>query len=95
MPRAGYRVANDRSRCEVLALETERLRLSVLRKSEAPRVADYFIRNREFHKQFAQTHTDDYFTASLQKKYLAYDYGAFLEGTLVPLWIISKGNLRA
>ncbi|MDY6338004.1 MAG: GNAT family protein [Saccharofermentans sp.] len=90
MPRAGYKVANNRSRSEVLALETDRLRLSVLRKSEAPRVADYFIRNREFHKQFAQTHTDDYFTVSMQKKYLAYDYESFLEGTLVPLWIISR-----
>ena len=74
----------------MLALETDRLRLSVLRKSEAPRVADYFIRNREFHKKFAQTHTDDYFTVSMQKKYLAYDYESFLEGTLVPLWIISR-----
>lgn len=90
MPRAGYKVANNRSRSEVLALETDRLRLSVLRKSEAPRVADYFIRNREFHKKFAQTHTDDYFTVSMQKKYLAYDYESFLEGTLVPLWIISR-----
>ena len=66
MPRAGYKVADNRHRFEVLALETDRLRLSVLRKSEAPRVAEYFIKNREFHKKFAQTHTEDYFTAVCQ-----------------------------
>lgn len=90
MSRTGYTVAKERSRSEVLALETERLRLSVLRKSEAPRATEYFKKNRDFHKQFAQTHTDDYFTVSMQKKYLAYDYNSFLEGSLVPLWICLK-----
>lgn len=90
MSRSGYTVAKDRNRFEVLALETERLRLCVLRKSEAPRVTDYFKKNRAFHKKFAQTHTDDYFTVSMQKKYLAYDYNSFLEGSLVPLWICLK-----
>ena len=90
MSRTGYTVAKDRNRFEVLALGTERLRLCVLRKSEAPRVTDYFKKNRDFHKKFAQTHTDDYFTVSMQKKYLAYDYNSFLEGSLVPLWICLK-----
>ena len=90
MSRTGYTVAKERSRSEVLALETERLRLSVLRKSEAPRATECFKKNRDFHKQFAQTHTDDYFTVSMQKKYLAYDYNSFLDGSLVPLWICLK-----
>ena len=90
MPGRGYAVAKNRYRFEVLALETERLRLSVLRRSEAPRVTEYFRKNRDFHKKFAQTHTDDYFTVSMQKKYLAYDYNSFLEGSLVPLWICLK-----
>ena len=90
MSRTGYTVSNDRNRYEVLALETERLRLSVLRKSEAPRVTAYFIKNRDFHKKYAQTHTDDYFTVSMQRKYLAYDYNSFLDGSLVPLWITLK-----
>ncbi len=90
MPGRGYAVAKNRYRFEVLALETERLRLSVLRRSEAPRVTEYFKKNRDFHKKFAQTHTDDYFTVSMQKKYLAYDYSSFLEGSLVPLWICLK-----
>ena len=90
MSRTGYAVTKDRNRAEVLALETERLRLSVLRKSEAPRITEYFKNNRDFHKEFAQTHTDDYFTVSMQKKYLAYDYNSFLDGSLVPLWICLK-----
>ena len=90
MSRTGYKVANDRNRYEVLALETERLRLSVLRKSEASRVNSYFVKNRDFHKKYSQTHTEDYFTVSMQRKYLAYDYNSFLDGTLVPLWITLK-----
>ena len=90
MPRSGYKKKKNRNRFEVIALETERLRLAVLRRSEAPRVTEYFRKNREFHKAFAQTHTDDYFTVSMQKKYLAYDYNSFLEGSLVPLWICLK-----
>ena len=90
MSRTGYKVASDRNRYEVLALETERSRLSVLRKSEASRVNAYFVKNRDFHKKYSQTHTDDYFTVSMQRKYLAYDYNSFLDGTLVPLWITLK-----
>lgn len=90
MSRAGYSVSPKRHRYEVLALETEHLRLSVLRKSEAPRVTEYFVKNRDFHKKYSQTHSDDYFTASMQKKYLIYDFNCFLDGTLVPLWITLK-----
>ena len=94
MSRPGYSVSRSRYRCEMLALETERLRLSVLRKSEAPRALEYFSRNREFHKRFSQTHTDDYFTLSMQKKYLVYDCESFLDGSLVPLWISLKDGGR-
>lgn len=92
MSRPGYSVATNRKRYEMLALDTEHLRLSVLRKSEAGKACDYFCRNRDFHRKFAQTHTDEYFTVSVQKKYLAYDCESFLEGSLVPLWITEKGN---
>ena len=87
-----YQIANKRGRNEMFALETARLRLSVLRKSDAQRVAEYFIKNRDFHKKFAQTHHDSYFTVSEQRKFLAYDCESFLGGTLVPLWISEKGG---
>lgn len=92
MSRPGYSVSSNRARCEMLALDTDNLRLAVLRKSEAARVTDYLQNNRDFHKQFSQTHTDDYFTVSTQKKYLAYDCNSFLEGSLVPLWITLKDD---
>ena len=92
MSRPGYSVSSNRARCEMLALDTDNLRLAVLRKSEAARVAEYLQNNRDFHKQFSQTHTDDYFTVSTQKKYLAYDCNSFLEGNLVPLWISLKDD---
>lgn len=92
MPRPGYSVSSDRRRNEMLALETERLRLSVLRKSEAQRVTGYFVANRDFHRQYSQTHTDEYFTVPVQKKYLTYDCNSFLDGTLLPLWISLKGD---
>ena len=92
MSRTGYSVSSNRARCEMLALDTDNLRLAVLRKSEAARVAEYLQNNRDFHKQFSQTHTDDYFTVSTQKKYLAYDCNSFLEGSLVPLWITLKDD---
>lgn len=92
MSRAGYSVAKKRARYEMFALETENLRLSVLRKSEAPRISEYLLNNMEFHRKFSQTHTDDYFTVSTQKKYLAYDCNSFLEGSLVPFWISIKGD---
>lgn len=92
MSRPGYSVSSKRARCEMLALDTDNLRLAVLRKSEAARVTEYLQNNRDFHKQFSQTHTDDYFTVSTQKKYLAYDCNSFLEGSLVPLWITLKDD---
>ena len=92
MSRPGYSVSTNRARYEMLALDTDNLRLAVLRKSEAARVTEYLLDNRDFHKQFSQTHTDDYFTVSTQKKYLAYDCNSFLEGSLVPLWISLKND---
>ena len=87
-----YQIALKRGRNEMLAIETDRLRLSVLRKSEAPRVAAYFVKNHDFHKRFSQTHPDSYFTVSEQRKYLAYDCDSFLAGCLVPFWITVKGS---
>lgn len=76
----------------MLAVETDRLRLAVLKKSEASRVAGYLTKNRDFHKRFAQTHPESYFTVSEQRKYLAFDCDSFLSGSLVPLWITLKDS---
>ena len=87
-----YHIAPRRGRYEMLAVETDRLRLAVLKKSEASRVAGYLTKNRDFHKRFAQTHPESYFTVSEQRKYLAFDCDSFLSGSLVPLWITLKDS---
>ena len=87
-----YDIDTARPRCTLLSLKTDRLRLSVLKKSEAYRVGDYLRRNREFHKQFSQTHDDEYFTDRMQKGYLEYDAMAFKDGNIVPLWITLKDS---
>ncbi|MBR5386432.1 MAG: GNAT family N-acetyltransferase [Clostridiales bacterium] len=77
---------------ELFAMETDRLRLSVLKKSAYKQVTDYLVRNREFHKKWSQTHADSYFTERVQKDYLKYDAGEYLQGRLVPLYITRKGE---
>lgn len=71
-------------------METDRLRLAVLKRSCAKMVADYLLRNREFHREWSQTHTDSYFTERTQKNYLRYDCGEYTHGRLVPLYIFRK-----
>ena len=75
---------------EVFAMETDRLRLSVYKKSRAKQVTDYLIRNREFHQKWAQTHGETYFRTSTQRDYLAMDVKAYKDGLIVPLWITLK-----
>ncbi|MBR1797424.1 MAG: GNAT family N-acetyltransferase [Clostridiales bacterium] len=75
---------------ELFAMETERLRLAVLKRSCARMVTEYLVRNREFHKKWSQTHEEGYFTERTQKEYLKYDTGEYLHGRLVPLYIFDK-----
>ncbi|MBP5180634.1 MAG: GNAT family N-acetyltransferase [Clostridiales bacterium] len=81
---------------ELFAMETERLRLAVLKRSCARNVADYLARNREFHRKWSQTHDDNYFTMWTQRDYLKYDAAEYHAGRLVPLYIMPKdepGNI--
>lgn len=79
-------------RDEVFALETQRLRLSVLKPSTCGKVATYFSKNRSFHEKWSQTHEDNYYTQSVQKDYLRYDSKQYKQGRLMPLWITTKDN---
>jgi len=87
-----YEVKNQIRGYELFAMETDRLRLSVLKRSRAGEVADYLTRNREFHRKWAQTHSDSYFTEKTQRDYLKFDAKEYEEGRLVPLWITKKGE---
>ena len=86
-------VIEDRLRGgELFAMTTDRLRLSVLKKSACKPVTDYLVRNREFHKKWSQTHDENYFTERVQKDYLRYDAGEYLHGRLVPLYITLRDD---
>lgn len=73
-------------------METDRLRLSVLKRNAYKQVTDYLVRNRDFHKRWSQTHNDSYFTERVQKDYLRYDASEYIHGRLVPLYITLKGE---
>lgn len=87
-----YEIIFKTNHYELFAMETERLRLSVYKKSRAPEVTSYLLKNRKFHQKWSQTHTDIYFEKSTQKQYLAYDCTEYKAGRLVPLWITLKDN---
>ena len=77
---------------EIFAIETDRLRLAVLKKQCAKAVTEYLVRNREFHKKWAQTHESGYFTTATQREYLKYDVQEYRDGRLVPLYIFKKDD---
>lgn len=83
-----YRLKKD----EWFAFETDRLRLAVLKKNAVDKVTDYYVRNRDFHKIWSQTHDDDYFTKKTQKAYLKSDEVCFFDDKIVPLYIFEKDN---
>jgi len=87
-----YKIVDHVRSNELFAMETDRLRLSVLKKSCARDVADYLCRNREFHRKWSQTHNDSYFTERTQRDYIKYDGGEYRAGRLVPLWITYKDD---
>lgn len=87
-----YVVDNRLRRDEWMTIETDRLRLAVLRKSAVDKVTDYFVRNRDFHRVWSQTQSDDYFTRKIQKAYLKSDEVSFFNDRLIPLYIFEKGN---
>ena len=77
---------------EIFALETDRLRLSVYKKSRSRQVTDYLRRNRAFHQKWAQTHDNIYFQESVQREYLKSDIRDFRKGHLFPFWITLKDD---
>lgn len=87
-----YKLVDKLYNYEVWAMETDRLRLSVLRPNRAGDVSNYFKRNRQFHAKWSQTHSNDYFTKATQKEYIKNDIKEYRRGFLVPLWISLKDD---
>lgn len=87
-----YEIDFNRPGKELFAIVTDRLRLAVLKKSCAPEVTNYFVRNKDFHQQWSQTHNDNYYQLKTQKQYMRYDEAEYKAGRVVPLWISLKDN---
>jgi ribosomal-protein-alanine N-acetyltransferase len=85
-----YEIMDRLKAYELFAMETDRLRLAVLKRSCSKMVTEYLVRNREFHKKWSQTHSESYFTERTQKEYLRYDSNEYTHGRLVPLYIFRK-----
>ena len=85
-----YSINPRLERDEIFSIETDRLRLAVLKKSAAIKVNNYMVRNRTYHKKWAQTQPDSYFTVRTQKEYLKSDAGLFYDERLLPFFIFYK-----
>jgi len=75
-----------------LSVQTKRLVLSIYKPTAAPRITDYLVRNRAFHKPFTQKHSDRYFTVSEQKAYLKSDLYQYRHNSQVGFWITKIGE---
>ncbi len=89
-----YTINYRHERDEIFSIETDRLRLSVLKKSAAPKVCDYYVRNKDFHKKWAQTQPDSYFSVKAQKEYLRSDSYLYYDDRLLPFFIFEKGDTQ-
>ncbi len=70
--------------------ETERLCLTVLQKTDADKVLDYYTRNMYFLKEWDPQRSVDFFTMEYQRQMLEKEYKTYEEGDLLKLWIFNK-----
>ncbi|MDF2587023.1 MAG: alanine acetyltransferase [Anaerocolumna sp.] len=72
--------------------ETNRLILKILDNSYAPRVLDYYERNKDFLEEWEAIKKDDFYTETYQKKQLDIDMESYTNHSLVRLWIFRKDD---
>lgn len=72
--------------------ETERIVLKVLEPSDSPQVLEYYLRNREFLKEWEPVRTEEFYTLEFQEKQLQNDLEAFKNGISIRFWIFIKST---
>ncbi|MDD4569911.1 MAG: GNAT family N-acetyltransferase [Tepidanaerobacteraceae bacterium] len=72
--------------------ETERLVLKVLHKTYAELVLDYYLRNRDFLKEWEPTKSEDFYTMQHQEEQLDKELVNIANGNLFRLWILKKND---
>jgi [ribosomal protein S5]-alanine N-acetyltransferase len=78
------------SAIEQLELHTDRLALKVLDSSYADRVLGFFVRNRDFLREWNPTTTDEFYTAAFHAEKLANDLAWMREGWLLRLHLFAR-----
>ncbi|AOT71495.1 GNAT family N-acetyltransferase [Geosporobacter ferrireducens] len=73
-------------------IQTDRLMLKVLDDSFAPRVLDFFIRNKEFFRQWESAREDIFYSLDFQKEQLTNELKKIDEGSLFKVWIFEKAD---
>ncbi len=72
--------------------QTERLLLKVLDKSCAEQVLDYYVRNKEFLKEWEALKEEEFYTKTSQEELLDEDYRDINNRSALRLWIYKKEN---
>lgn len=72
--------------------ETDRLVLKTLDKAYAGMVADYYSRNKDFHKEWISLRDDSFYTAGYQEKHLEEDLLNASYKKSLRLWIFKKNQ---
>lgn len=69
---------------------TERLMLKIIDGTNAEEVLDYYLRNREFIKEWEPIRTDEFFTLNNLKELLNSEYDSIKAGNSFKYWIYKK-----
>jgi ribosomal-protein-alanine N-acetyltransferase len=72
--------------------ETERLLLKVMKKADAEAVCNYYLKNRDFLKEWEPSRPDTFFTLEHQAELLGKEYGDIEAGRMLKLWILPKSD---
>lgn len=72
--------------------ETERLILLTLGESDAARVLNYYIRNKDFLEEWEPLKSEVFYTAGFQREQLRKDSLAIANKSMLRLWIFKKDD---
>jgi len=73
-------------------LETKRLMLKVLHESDASKVLDYYLRNKNFLADWEPVRGEEFYTLTYQQSQITNELNLISEGRLFKVWILEKGN---
>lgn len=75
-----------------LFYETKRLELRTLDEKGASLVYEYYLRNREFLKEWEPVRTDEFYTLSFHHNQLRMEAESIQKGNLLRLWMFPKDD---